>query len=302
MKGNILITGGTGLIGSRLTELLTQNGYQVFYLSRSKSNGAIKKYLWNIESKFLEDESISNTDFIINLAGANVFEKKWTKEFKKEILNSRTESVNLIHQKLKIAPHHIKAFISASAIGYYGADTGVKLLNENSSSGDGYLSEVVRQWEESVDKIQQLGIRTVKLRIGIVLSKSGGALEKLLAPIRMGTGAVLGSGKQYVSWIHIDDLCGMFLKAIEDEQMQGTFNAVAPLPVTNEELTKMVAEKIYKPILLPHVPAFALSFLLGSEKAKLVIGGNNVSSEKIIKSGFQFKFPKLNEALENLLK
>lgn len=300
MKGNVLITGGTGLIGSRLTQILRQKGYQVSYLSRSKGDGEVKKYLWNIEKQVLEEEAISTADYIINLAGEDILQKKWSKEFKKEIVKSRTESINLLHEKLRSTAHSVKVFISASGISYYGMDTREKIMNESSPSGNDFLSEVVRKWEDAADRIQDLNIRTVKFRIGIVLSNKGGALEKLLNPIRMGAGAALASGKQYISWIHIDDLCYMFLKALEDERMHGVYNAVAPGPVSNAELTTEVAKKVDKSIHLPNVPAFALKWMLGSEKAELVIGGNNVSADKILRTGFQFKFPQLKDALEDL--
>lgn len=302
MNANVLITGGTGLIGSRLTELLRQKGYQVSYLSRSKGDGEIKKYQWDIRKKTIDQEALKHTDFIVNLAGANLFEKKWTKEFKKEIIESRTESVNLIYHHLKNSPYSVKAFISSSAIGYYGADTGYEIINENGPAGDDFLSEVVQKWEASVSQMESLKIRTVKLRIGIVLSEKAGALKELLNPIRKGAGVVLASGKQYVSWIHIDDVCYMFIKAIEDENLHGVYNAVAPFPVRNEEFTKVAAAKVNRSILLPHVPEFALKFLLGSERAKILIGGNNVSSEKIVKEGFNFKFQKLDDAMNDLLK
>jgi uncharacterized protein len=302
MSKNVLITGGTGLIGSRLTEHLLKKGYNVSYLSRNKDNGKIKKYRWDIQKKSLEDEAILSADYIINLAGASVFEKKWNKEFKKEILESRTSSVELLSDKLKSTPHHVKAFVSASAIGYYGADTGDTLITETSEGGKDFLAEVVQKWESAMNRIEDLQIRTVKLRIGIVMSKGGGVMEKLINPINKGAGAALASGKQYVSWIHIDDLCNIFIKAIEDENIKGVYNAVAPHPVTNEELTKSLAGILGKSIILPNVPEFVLKFLLGSEKAALVSGGNKVSSEKIQKTGFDFNFPRLNEALENLLK
>lgn len=302
MNSKVLITGGTGLIGSRLTELLIESGYEVSYLSRSKGNGRIKKYVWDIYKKYIDQDAIKNADYIISLAGANVFEKKWSKEFKKEILDSRVQSTNLLYDQLRSTPNNVKAFISASAIGYYGFDTGSEWINEQDKPGDDFLSEVVKQWEASTSKIQELNIRTVMFRIGIVLSSNGGALEKLLTPIRFNTGAALGSGKQYVSWIHVDDLCFMMIKALEDETLSGVYNAVAPEPVTNEVLTKEIAHAIDKNIFLPNVPSIALKFLLGSERASILLGGNRVSSEKIEKAGYKFHFRELNTALQNLLK
>jgi hypothetical protein len=302
MKGKVLITGGTGLIGSRLTEILLQNGFEVSYLSRKKEDGKIKKYQWDIHKKTVDEEALTNADYIINLAGANVFEKKWNKEFKKEILESRTESVQLIYDTLKVIPHHVKAFISASAIGYYGLDTGEEWVNENAPGGDDFLAEVVENWEQAIKKIESLSIRTAIFRIGIVMSNKGGALEKLIGPIKKNAGAVIGSGKQYVSWVHIDDVCYMFLKALEDESVKGVYNATAPTPVTNHDLTHEAAKTVGKSIVLPNVPAFALKLMLGSEKASIVLGGNRVSSEKIAKTGYNFHYKELKSALQNLLK
>jgi uncharacterized protein (TIGR01777 family) len=302
MNKNVLITGGTGLIGSRLTEILQQNGYQVSYLSRSRGEGQIKKYQWDIHKNSIDKEAVEKADYIINLAGANVFEKRWSKEFKKEIADSRSESIKLLYNTLKSTKHTVKAFISASAIGIYGSDTGDKVINESAPYGTDFLAEVVKNWETSADQIEQLSIRTVKLRIGIVFSDKGGALEQLTKPIRLGAGAALASGKQYMSWVHVDDICNMFLKAIEDATMKGAYNAVAPNPATNEEITKAAAAKLSKSIFLPNVPGFVLKLMLGSEKAELVIGGNKVSPNKIINAGYQFKFPELKNALANLLK
>ncbi|MBX9853856.1 MAG: TIGR01777 family oxidoreductase [Cytophagaceae bacterium] len=302
MKQKVLITGGSGLIGTRLTEMLQEKNYEVLWLSRTAGDGKVKKYVWDIPKKAIDAEALKNADYIVNLAGASVFDKKWTKEFKKEILNSRTESVNILYEHFKKHPHHVKAFISATAIGYYGADTGDKLITESEAPGKDFLAEVVDKWEKEVDKIDSLNIRTIKVRVGIVLSNKGGALEKMMGPIKMNAGSPLGSGKQIVSWIHIDDICNVFIKAIEDQNMKGVYNAVAPQPVTNEELTKKSAEAIGKSIHLPNVPGFALKMMLGSEKAALVLGGNNVSSEKLQKSGFKFQFPDLKSALDNLLK
>jgi hypothetical protein len=302
MKGTVLITGGTGLVGTRLTEILQQNDYEVIFLSRKREDGKIKKYQWDIPKKQLDEEALQRADYIINLAGAGVFDHKWSKEFKKEILESRTESVKLIAEKLAKIQHHVKAFVSASAIGYYGADTGDKLIDENFKPGKDFLAEVVSKWEKEKELLVELKIRTVSFRIGIVLSNKGGALEKLLGPIKMNAGSALGSGKQFISWIHIDDLCYIFLKALEDQNMQGVYNAVAPNPVTNEELTKEAAAAIGKSIILPNVPSFALKMMLGSERANVLLGGNKISVEKLQKAGYKFRFPELKTALVDLLK
>jgi hypothetical protein len=302
MKKKVLIASGSGLIGRRLTEILLEKNYDVAWLSRAAGTDKVKRYTWDIKQNKIDEEAVRNADIIVNLAGTNVFEEKWSKSFKKEILESRTQSVKLLHDALKIFNPKLKVFISASAIGYYGADTGDKLIDENSSAGKDFLAEVVKEWEKEIDKIMSLNIRTVIFRIGIVLSANGGALEKLTGMIKKGTGAVVGSGKQYVSWIHIDDICQMIMKAIEDDNIGGIYNAVAPAPVTNEELTKSIASQMGKSISLPKAPAFSLKLMLGSEKAEVLLGGSKVSSEKIQKKGFQFKFSELKDALSDLIK
>jgi uncharacterized protein (TIGR01777 family) len=305
MAKNVLITGGTGLVGTRLTQLLIEKGYSVSHLSRGKGKGNVKTYQWDLKNGNIEEEALLKANYIINLAGAGVFDNKWSRDFKNEILESRIESINLLYDKLKILKliddHKIKAFVSSSAIGFYGADTGNDVISESSPSGNDFLSGVVKEWEAAADRMNSLHIRTVIFRTGIVLSEHGGALEKIISPVKKGAGALLGTGQQYISWIHIDDLCEIFIKAIEDEKIRGIYNAVAPEPVTNEVLTKEIAKKLDKSILLPNVPAFVLKFLLGSEKAMVVLGGNKVSSEKIQASGYIFKFPDIRNTLQNLV-
>jgi uncharacterized protein (TIGR01777 family) len=301
MPHNILITGGTGLLGSRLTEMLLQEGYQVSYLSRSQEMiSGVDVFQWNVEEGYINEKAIAQADYIIHLAGAGVADKRWTKSRKQEILESRTKSAQLLYETLKQTRHTVKAFISASAIGYYGYDTGQKLITEQSAAGDDFLANVVQAWEASVQQISQLGVRVVNFRIGIVLSEKGGALAKIIQTIKVGAGAPLGSGKQYFSWIHIDDVCRMFIQAIKNEGMQGIYNAVAPHPVTNEELTKAAAHVLDKPLVLPNVPAFALKLALG-EMAAAVLGGSKVSNQKITATGFMFQFAELTQALEDLL-
>lgn len=255
---------------------------------------------WDIEKGFIEEAAIQNNDYIIHLAGAGVAEQTWTEKRKQEILNSRTQSTELLAKYLKNTFHSIQHFISASAIGIYGLDTGDTLLTEDSPIGNDFLAEVTKAWENSIDLIADLGIRTVKLRIGIVLSSEGGALAKIAQPIHWGLGAALGSGKQYMSWIHIDDLCRMIMYLLENEQFNGIYNAVAKHPATNAEFTTKVAKVLKKPLLLPNVPNFALKLMLG-EMANIVIGGNKVSAKKIEATGFQFQFDDLTTALQDLL-
>jgi hypothetical protein len=302
MQKRVLITGGTGLVGQRLSNILVKLGYQVSFLSREKSQiPHIQVYQWNIREGYIEESAIQNTDYIIHLAGAGVADQAWTESRKKEILTSRTHSSELLAKYLKKYTHSVKAFVSASAIGIYGLDTGDTLVSEDSATeSQDFLAEVTRQWEKSIDSVAELNIRTVKLRIGIVLSAEGGALAKIAQPIRWGAGAALGSGKQYMSWIHIEDLCQMFVYMLENEQLSGVYNAVGKQPVSNAEFTQAVAKTLHKPLFLPNVPNFALKLMLG-EMANIVTGGNRVSSQKIEATGFKFQYNTLAEALQDLL-
>lgn len=299
-KKSVLITGGTGLVGSRLTELLLKKGYEVAYLSRRKEQiPNVKVYQWDIAKGYIEDGAVESADYIVHLAGAGIADKRWSESRKKEIIDSRIRPVDLLKDKLTKS-NKLKAFVSASAIGFYGGDTGEERIEENHAAGNDFLAECTKLWEKSAEKIATLGIRTAKIRVGIVLSEKGGALPKLLQPIRFGFGAALGSGKQWMSWIHIDDLCNVFIKAIEDESMNGAYNAVAPNPVTNLEITKMAAKVLKKPFWLPNVPSFALKLIFG-EMAVVVLGGSYVLNKRIAETDFRYQFTDVESALQDLL-
>ncbi len=307
MPGNVLITGGTGLIGTRLTELLLQQGYAVAYLSRTageeptKALTGVRVYAWDVKKGQLDDQALLEADYLIHLAGAGIADERWTESRKREIISSRTQSMSLIAGRLTTLPHHIRVLVSASAIGIYGADTGQQLITESTQPGTDFLADVVRQWENTIEEIVKLGIRTVKLRIGIVLSEKGGALAKIIQPVRLGAGAALGSGQQTLSWIHLDDLARLFIFAMENEQMQGAYNAVAPNPVTNEQLTRLAAEVLHKPLWLPNVPAFALRLAFG-EMAAIILGGNHVLNQRIAsETDFSYHFTSAKKAVEELL-
>ncbi|MCC5943593.1 MAG: TIGR01777 family oxidoreductase [Bernardetiaceae bacterium] len=298
---NILITGGTGLVGTRLTEILQSSGkYKVSYLSRSKQNiPNVEVGLWDVEAGELDEQLFQKADYIVHLAGANVFEKAWTDKRKTVINDSRELSTYLLTEKLRKLDHKVKAFISASAIGYYGYDTGEAWQTEADLPGQDFLARVTQKWEDAAEEAKEV-TRTVKLRVGIVLSDKGGALLQIAKPIKFYAGAALASGKQYLSWIHIDDLARMFLYAIENENMSGTFNAVAPNPVTNSTITRMIADVLDKKLILPNVPAPVLYLALG-EQANLVIGGLRVSCEKIKEAGFEFAYSDAQDAIRDLL-
>jgi uncharacterized protein len=299
MAHKVLITGASGLVGSRLTELLLEKGHHVSHLGRTKKEGKVRSFVWDVEKKWIDPQALNNIDAIIHLAGAGIADKRWTDERKREIMESRTHSTRLLFETLRDKTHSVKTFIGASAIGYYGFGLDEEVFTEESKAGTGFLADVTRQWEEEVDQVGSLGLRLVKLRIGIVLSEKGGALAEITKPVRWGGGAALGSGKQYVSWIHIDDLCALFIKALDDNKWQGAYNAVCGW-ATNEELTKAIAHVLEKPLWLPRIPNFAMKVVLG-EMAEMVLNGSKVSPEKIVKAGFNFNYPDLTVALRNLL-
>ncbi len=299
MSKKILITGASGLIGTRITELLLQKGFQVSHLGRSKKSGAVPSFVWDVDKGELDQQALEEVDTIIHLAGAGVADKRWTESRKREILESRTKSSGLLYKVLSGTNHSVKTMVSASAIGYYGFGFGEEVFTEESAPGNDYLAQVTKQWEAAVDKISTLNIRVAKLRIGIVFSDKGGALVEMAKPIRLGAGAALGSGNQYMSWIHLDDLCEMFIKAVEDESMHGAYNAVTGDYVTNKELTKLIAKVLNKPLLLPNIPAFVMRIIVG-EMAVIVVNGSKISADKIKSTGFDFRYSNLEEALESL--
>lgn len=297
--GTVLITGGSGLIGRRLTELLLEKGYRVIHLGRSlRSTGSVKCYQWNISKGTIDDAALKEADYIINLAGAGVADKAWTMNRKKEIMDSRIKSTEMIFEKLQSSAHTVKAFISASAIGIYG-NTGAQLIAEDAPLANTFLGVTCQLWEKAVDSISSLGVRTVKIRTGDVLSKEGGALPVFAFPVKLFLGSPLGNGEQYMSWIHLDDLCGIYMKALEDNSMEGAYNAVAPHPVKNKDMIKALAGTLHRPMFMPAVPAFLLRMILG-ERAGLVLDSTKVSSKKIMDAGYLFKYPIIDEALASI--
>ncbi len=298
MSKKILITGASGLIGSRLTELLLNKGYQVNHIGRAKRVGVVPSFVWNIETGEFDVQALTGVDAIIHLAGAGVADKRWTDARKKEILQSRLKSTELLFQKLKAVQYSVKTVVSASAIGIYGFGLNEEIFTEESPSANDFLANVTAKWEHAVDAIKALSIRTVKIRIGIVLSAHGGALPQMSLPIRYGVGSPLGSGKQYLSWIHIDDLCNLFIKSVEDEHMTGAYNGVVDWS-SSEDLTKAIAKVLKKPLWLPNVPGFVLKIGLG-EMAEIILNGSKVSSNKTLRTGFVPTFPTLDKVLKNI--
>ena len=298
MSRKVLITGGTGMIGTRLAEMLIDGGYEVALLSRTPGNNRYPSFRWEPLAGTIDEAAIPYADYIINLAGSSVSDGKWTQERKREILSSRLAGTQLIAQQLHQGQHHVRAFVSASAIGLYGDQGDTLLTEETPPAPDDFLADVCRQWENAAEYVRQDGIRTAIMRIGIVLSPEGGALVPLARTVKMMAGAPLGSGKQYMSWIHLDDLCRLFIQALEDARYDGLYNAVAPNPVTNKEFTQTLADVLHRPLVLPKVPEFGLKLMMG-EMSEIVLASQRVSAEKVLKQGFRFEYPTLKPALES---
>ena len=298
----VLITGATGLIGSKISQLCRDKGMQVHYLSTSKdkleNKADYKGFYWNPNNNEIDSEAIKGVDAIINLVGASIAER-WTPEQKKAILKSRTDTAHLLYKCLQENEHQVKNLVSASAIGIYPSSLEKLYTEEDKGVDDSFVGEVVVKWEEAVDDFKDLGIEVAKIRIGLVLAENGGVLQKLKEPVNFNVGSPLGSGKQWQSWIHIDDISGIFLFALEN-QLSSIYNAVAPNPVTNKELVNEVASQMGKPVWLPNVPKVALKLVLG-EMSHIVLSSQLVSSDKIEQEGYNFKYVNLAKALEDLI-
>ncbi len=295
MVKKILITGASGLIGKELKKHLLKKGYEVNTLSR-KNNSQPNNYIWDVYKGEIDADAFYGIQAIIHLAGEPVVDKKWTDERKKQIIDSRVNSTALLFKTLKSLPNHqVSTFISASAVGFYG-DRGDEILTEESVKGSGFLAESCILWEQAVDEGKKLNLRIVKLRTGIVLSSDGGALPELDKAVKMFVGSALGTGKQWTPWIHIDDIVGMYLEAVENLTMEDSYNACAPFPVTNAGLTKAIAKQLHRPFWPIKVPKAALELLLG-ERVEAVLMSNNTSAQKILDAGFKFKFTHLDDAL-----
>lgn len=296
----VLISGGSGLIGAHLSKKLIAKGYRVGVLSRSSGqDGDVQRYVWEIEKGEIEKGAIESADYIIHLAGAEIAEKRWTKKRKQEIVDSRVKTGQLIFDKVKESTHRPKAFISASATGYYGAVTSDKIFSETDPPARDFLGETCRLCERSAERFEEIGIRVVKIRTPPVLTGQGGVLEKILIPVRLGIGSAIGKGDQYFPWIHIDDLCGIYIKAIEDIQMRGAYNAAAPEHKTNRDFIKTLARVLHKPFWFPAVPAFVIKIILG-KASEIILEGSRISSDKIRAAGYEFLYHDLEEALKNL--
>ncbi len=303
----VLITGGTGMVGQALTNHLIDKGYDVIVLTRAEKRSSrlhLSYAKWDIEKQYLDPIALKKADVIVHLAGESVATKKWTKKRKEEIVQSRVQSGALLVKALNENEHHVKTVITASAIGWYGPDTELSLQNgfsETDPVDASYLGTTCKLWEESIQSIATMGIRLVTFRIGIVLNKRGGALPEFIKPANFGLATILGPGTQIVSWIHQQDLCKMIHFAMDNDKINGVYNAVAPNPIDNLNLATSVAGQLHKHYLTVKVPVFALKMLLG-EMSIEVLKSANVSSKKIQNTGYEFSFPTISSALQDLLK
>lgn len=298
----VLISGATGMIGTQLSAALRKKNIDIHYLSthkEMKSEPGYRGFYWDPEQGIIDESCMLGVDVIVHLAGASIA-KRWTSSYKQEIIESRILSANLLYKILKNNPHQVKHLISASAIGIYPNSLTETYHEDDPRVDESFLGEVVVKWEKSVDKFRQIDIAVSKMRTGLVLSSEGGMLQELVKPIKLGAGSPLGSGKQWQSWIHIDDIVGLYIHLITNS-LEGVYNGVAPTPVINSVLTKRVADVLSKPFFMPNVPETMLKLALG-EMHYLLVASQKVSADKVLESGYNFKYTDLDSALVDLLK
>ncbi|MFC0605323.1 TIGR01777 family oxidoreductase [Winogradskyella pulchriflava] len=302
MKKTVLITGATGLIGQEIVKQCHAEGINVHYLTTSKSKisttSNYKGFYWNPNTNEIDHTCFKDVTSIINLVGASIA-KRWTKAYKKEVIESRTKTAELLQNTIQVHNYKIEYVVSSSAIGIY-PNSLTKYYDESYNEiSDTFFGEVVEQWEAAVDGFKSLGCKVAKIRTGLVLANKGGVLPRLVKPIKYGVGAAFGSGKQWQSWVHVTDIASLYMYALK-YQLEGIYNGAAPNAVTNQELTKMAARILHRPLILPNIPKFAMKLVLG-EMHILLFESQRVSSQKIEEKGFHFKYANLRPALENLL-
>ncbi len=298
----ILITGATGLIGQEIVKQCHAKGINVHYLTTSKSKLSTetnyKGFYWNPKKNEIDHKCFESVSAIINLVGASI-SKRWTDDYKKEILESRTNTAKLLQETIKAHNYSIAQVVSASAIGIYPTSLTNYYEETSTQVSDTFLGEVVEQWEAAIDGFKTVGCKVAKIRIGLVLAAAGGALSEIIKPMKFGAGAAFGSGEQWQSWIHIKDLAALFVFALKNN-LEGIYNGVAPNAVSNEELTKVAASVLNKPLILPNIPKFAMKLVLG-EMHILLFESQRVSSQKTETEGFDFIYANLRPAIEDLL-
>ncbi len=301
MIKTILITGGTGLVGNHLVKELLLKGYRINLLTRKpsvSSNPDVSMFKWDVYKREIDKNCIAGVDAIIHLAGESIAGGRWTEDRKRQIRESRTESIRMIYNLFNQTKNQVSHVISASAIGYYG-DRGDEILKEESLPAKDFLADTCIEWEQAVDEGSKRGLRIVKLRSGVILDKEEGALKQMAMSMKMGIGTILGSGKQWISWIHIRDVVNMYIFALENESLSGPYNMAAPSPVNNRSMIQAIAAARNKSVNFIHVPDFALKLIMG-EMSRLVLSSTRVSPEKIIKAGFQFAYPTIEGALKQI--
>jgi len=295
----ILITGGSGLLGSALTKKLLKKNIKVVHLTRNKSSkNDVKNYLWNWEKNEIDENCFTGVTHIVHLAGAGIADKPWTQKRKELIVKSRVLTTRLLYSKIAQLKQPMSAFIAASAVGIYGAQKSEKVFNEEDEPFEDFMGNCCKQWENSVDEFKTIS-RVVKLRLGVILDKNQGALPRIANMVKNGIGSPLGDGQQYMPWIHIDDAVNIFFKSIVNKKISGTFNTVSSNHITNSELTKKIGEVLNKKIWLPNVPSFVLKFLYG-EMSDTILKGVKVSNKKINEIELKLKYDKIEDALSEI--
>ncbi len=297
----ILITGGSGLIGKALSKRLLSEGHSVRILSRTPKTGSkIPEFFWNVEKQEIDDKAFDGIDHVVHLAGIGIADKRWTDKRKQEVIDSRVDSMKLITNTINKKAIQLESFVGASAVGIYGMLTSNKIFTETDKGLPDFLSETCELWERSYDAVSINSNKTAIIRISVVLSKSGGALKRLLPLFKAGLGSAIGSGNQYMPWIHIDDLVSVFMDGLFKPDFKGVYNASASDHITNKLFSKELAKALHKPFFVPNVPAFAMKLVFG-EMANVLLLGSRVSDKKLINTGFNFKYPTLKEALNEIV-
>lgn len=295
----ILVTGGSGLVGKSVSKFLSKAGHEIVHLGRggNKVPGVVS-FRWSYKDNYIDPFAFEGVEYVVHLAGANVAGARWTDAYKKEIYDSRVLTTRLLFETIQQHKFPVKKVIAAAANGIY--PDSAELMTEESPTGDSFLATVCSDWEKEIQKFSFINIPQTILRIGIVFSEFGGFIKEVSTPINWGVGAALGNGKQIISWIHIDDLCGVIQHAIDNDNVAGIYNCASPHPASNKTITKAMAKIMSRPLILPNAPAFMLKLLFGEFSYELLVN-HNTSPQKLVNAGYQFKYPELEPALTDVL-